>query len=242
MGGSVASTISQSGSNAQINLGAGSVTSTEFNVADATASSATDLTVSATLQNGRFSGGGAQTSSLTKTGAGTVTLSATNTYSGPTTVSAGTLYITGALSVSPVTVQANGTLGSNGANGTLGNGLTINAGGNLDLTDATLVTDGNSTGILSLTGGSLTLGNLTFSDIVGWDWANAAEGTYELIDGAFSINFGSTSAISPATSFSFGNGKAGYFTSGSLKAVIIPEPSTVLLGALGALALLRRRR
>ena len=65
---------------------------------------------------------------------------------------------------------------------TLGNGLSIAAGGNLDLTGATLGV--NSTNILSLTGGSLTLNNLTFQDLVGWDWANAAAGTYELIDAA----------------------------------------------------------
>ena len=125
---------------------------------------------------------------------------------------------------------------------TLGNGLTIAAGGSLDLTGASL--GANSSGILSLTGGALTLGNLTFQDIVGWDWENAAPGTYELIDGTFSVDFGSTAFISEGTAYAFGNGKGGYFTSGSLNAVIfvIPEPSTALLGTLGLLALLRRRR
>lgn len=69
-------------------------------------------------------------------------------------------------------------------------------------------------------------------------------GTYELIDGTFSIDFGSTAYLSEATAYDFENGKKGYFTSGSLKAVIVavPEPSTALLGGLGLLALLRRRR
>ena len=190
---------------------------------------------------GQISDGSAPTA-LTKTGNGTITLSGTNTYSGDTTVSAGTLYVTGALSNSAATVEANGTVGSNGSTGSLGNGLTIEAGGNLDLTGATLGL--NSTGILNLTGGSLTLGNLTFQDLVGWDWANASAGTYELIDGAFTIDWGSTAYLSEGTAYDFGNGNKGYFTSGSLNAVIvaIPEPRAALLGGLGLLALLRRRR
>lgn len=183
-----------------------------------------------------ISGSGA----LTKTGDGTLTLAATNTYNGATNVSAGTLYVTGALSNSAVTVEANGAIGSNGFNSTLANGLTIAAGGALDLTNATL--SSNSSGILSLTGGSLTLGNLTFQDLTGWDWMNAAEGTYELIDGAFSVDFGSTTYLDAGSAYDFGNGRAGYFTNGGLNAVIIPEPSVVLLSGIGLLALFRRRR
>jgi autotransporter-associated beta strand protein len=174
---------------------------------------------------------------FTKTGAGILILDGAKAYSGATFIDDGTLYVTGALSSSAVTVEEDGSIGSNGANGTLGNGLTIAAGGALDLTGATLAA--NSSGILSITGGSLTLGNLTFQDLVGWDWMNAAEGTYELIDGAFSVNFGSTAFTSPETAYNFGNGKQGYFTSGSLNAVIIPvpEPSTLaLLAAVGGLA------
>ncbi len=182
---------------------------------------------------------------LVKDGAGLLRLVGTNDYTGTTTVSAGSLYVQGALSGSAVTVGANGTIGSdNGSSGgTLGNGLTIEAGGTLDLTGATLGL--TSTGILGLTGGSLTLGNLTFQDLVGWDWANASEGTYQLISGSFSVDFGSTAYLDEDTAYVFGNGTmGGYFTQGSLNAVIfvIPEPSTALLGGLGLLALLRRRR
>ena len=175
-----------------------------------------------------------------KLGANSLTLDQTNTYTGATTVSAGTLYVTGTLSNSAVTVGASGTIATNGIAGTLGNGLTIQEGGNLDLTGATIALD--STGILSLTGGSLTLGNLTFQDLVGWDWLNAEEGTYELIEGTFAIDWGATAHLSPETAYDFGNGRMGYFTSGSLNVVIVPEPRAALLGGLGLLFLLCRRR
>lgn len=180
--------------------------------------------------------------SVIKDGSGTLILSTTNDYTGTTTVSGGTLLVSGALSNSAVTVGANGTIGSDGAAGSLGNGLTILAGGNLDLTGATM--DDKSTGILSITGGTLTLGNLTFQDLVGWDWLNAAAGTYELIDGAFTIDWGSTAYLDAGSAYDFGNGNKGYFTSGSLTAVItaIPEPSALLLGCLGLLLLVRRKR
>ena len=171
----------------------------------------------------------------------TYTLAGNNTFTGATSVAAGTLHVTGALSNSAVSVDAAGTIGGDG---TLGGALNIAAGGNLDLTGATL--GANSSGILSLTGTgtTLTLGNLTFADLVGWDWFNAAPGTYELIDGGFTVDFGSTAFISPETAYEF-NGKKGYFTQGSLNAVIvaIPEPTAVaLIGGFGLLALLRRRR
>jgi autotransporter-associated beta strand protein len=174
---------------------------------------------------------------LTKAGEGALTLADANSYLGDTTVSAGTLYVTGSLSNSAATVGDNATIGGNG---TLGNGLTIAAGGRLDLTGATLGSD--STGILSLSGGSLTLGNLTFLDLVGWNWANAEAGTYELIDGTFTIDWGDTAYLDADSAYDFENGKKGYFEAGSLNVVIIPEPRAALLGGLGLLALLRRRR
>jgi fibronectin-binding autotransporter adhesin len=171
---------------------------------------------------------------------GTVILAGTNTYSGTTTVSAGTLYVTGALANSAVIVENGAAIGSSGSAATLGNGLNIAAGGKLDLTGVTV--SSNSSGVLSISSGNLTLGNLSFADIIGWDWQNASMGTYRLIDGDFTIQWGSTTYRDAASAYDFGNGMKGYFTQGSLNVVIIPETSSALFAALGAFALLRRRR
>ena len=199
-----------------------------FNIANGSAS--TDMEISGQITNG----------ALTKSGLGALTLSGNNTYSGATTVSAGTLYVTGVLANSAVTVENGAAIGSNGTAATLGNGLTIATGGKLDLTGVTV--SSNSTGVLSISSGNLTLGNLRFSDIIGWNWENASNGTYQLIAGDFTIDWGDTAYLDAASAYTFGNGKQGYFTRGSLNVVIIPEPRAALLGGLGLLLLLRRRR
>ena len=67
--------------------------------------------VSGTIADGGASGGTG--GSLVKVGTGTLTLSGANTYTGLTTISGGAINLTGSL-VSPVSVEASGTLGSIG--------------------------------------------------------------------------------------------------------------------------------
>jgi autotransporter-associated beta strand protein len=174
---------------------------------------------------------------LTKATAGTLILDGTNSYSGATTVSAGTLLVNGVLGNTDVTVGANGTIGGSGS---LGGALTFGAGAKLDLTGATIGL--TSTDILSVASGkTITLTDFAFSNIIGWDWLNAAEGTYTLINGGGTISLAGTTPTE-SSPFDFENGKSGYFQAGSLQVVIIPEPRAALLGGLGMLALLRRRR
>jgi autotransporter-associated beta strand protein len=142
VGGSSLSTISTGNGKAD-HLGP----NTTFNVADATGSSATDLSISAPLRNqsGDF---GTAAGGLTKIGAGTLELLATNTYTGPTIVNEGTLEVTGSVAGSTVTVNG----GSLKGTGTLG-GVILNPLGTL--------APGASPGTLTLT--DITFAGGTFS-------------------------------------------------------------------------------
>lgn len=163
----------------------------------------------------------------------TQTLSGTNTYTGDTTVSAGTLYVTGALSNSAVTVEANGVIGGTGD---LGNGLAFAANSFLevvDLNDALTVT------------GTISFGSgFGIANLLGVDWDTLDTNTAytvlstDQIFGELDIaNFGFDNRVAVGLS-----DREAYFTNGSLAFIIIPEPSTALLGAISLLALFRRRR
>lgn len=182
---------------------------------------------------------GATKSGLTKSGSGSLTLSGANTYTGSTSVSAGSLLVTGALGNTVVNVGASGTIGGSG---TLGGNLTFSAGGNLDVTGGNLST---GAGLLTVDATkTITLNGFSFSDIVGWDAANAADGTYTLINGASSVTFAGATPTEASPFWFVADVKKGYFKQGSLQAVIvtIPETSAAVLGAFGGLLLLRRRR
>ena len=137
-----------------------------------------------------------------------------------------------------LTVENDATLGGSG---TLGGSLALGSGANLDLTGATIGL--SSTNILTIAAGkAITLTDFMFSDIIGWDASAADIGTYTIINGGGSLTLSGTTPTL-ANPFDFGNGKQAYFQSGSLQVVVIPEPSTWLLGGLGAIGLsLRRRR
>jgi autotransporter-associated beta strand protein len=170
-----------------------------------------------------------------KDGGGTLTLSGTSTHTGDTTVSAGTLLVTGALGATTVTVESGAAIGGNG---NLGGSLIFDPGAILDLTAASIGL--NNIDILDVSG-AITLNNFAFANLVGWDWANAAEGTYTLIDGGSTVTLAGTTPTA-SNPYDFGNGRQGYFQAGSLQVVVIPEPGVALLGGLGFLVLLRRRR
>ncbi len=199
-----------------------------FDVADGTQD--VDLLVSGAISRGPEGNG-----SIVKNGTGTLALTGNNTYNGATIVSAGTLLVTGALGNTNVTVEAAATIGGTG---NLGGSLTFETGSFLDLSSAAIGL--TSTDILTVSG-SITLNDFGFENLVGWDASLAETGTYTLINGDGTVTLaGTTPTLS--NPYDFGNGKQGYFQQGSLQVVIIPEPRAALLGGIGMLLLLRRRR
>ncbi len=168
--------------------------------------------------------------SLTKTGAGTQILSGVNVTTGAVTVSAGTLLVNGSLGNSAVTVNA----GAFGGSGMIGSTLNLTSGSFhvVDLLDALRVT------------GTVTLyAGFGVDDLAGLTWDSVADGTYSLIDGTLGAGvFAGLNHNSLATAYDIGGGRIAYFQEGSLQLVVIPEPRAAMLGGLGLLALLRRRR
>ncbi|MGC4015634.1 MAG: autotransporter-associated beta strand repeat-containing protein [Luteolibacter sp.] len=208
------------------------------------------------------------TGSLTKSGAGTMTLSGINDYSGATTVGAGRLAISGsaansaftvsngaALSgagtIGSVSVASGGTLGGDGVAGLLATGaLSLQSGStlSLDLNGATagpLHDQLAVTGTVSLAGAlTATLGyapvNGDMLFILTNDGTDAVTGSFTGLanDSVFKIG-GQDFRISY-----FADSGTGNMTGGNDIALqAVPEPSSAaVLGGLGLLALLRRRR
>lgn len=168
--------------------------------------------------------------SLAKTGDGTWVLGGASTYTGATLVSAGTLLVNGSLGNSAVTVNS----GAFGGTGTIGSTLDLESGTFhvADLFDALQVT------------GTVTLfAGFGIDDLTGLDWGSVDTGTYTLINGALGSGvFDGLDNNSLGTAYDIGGGRRAYFQDGSLQLVVIPEPRAALLGGLGLLALLRRRR
>lgn len=191
-------------------------------------SNTADNTLAAGLTNN-----GTGATNLTKVGDGKWIISGTSTYTGATTVSAGTLLVSGALGNSAVGVSNAGT--AFGGSGSLAGSLTLNVGTLFyvaDLSDPLLVT-----GAVSLYSG------FGVDDLAGLTWSGVNNGTYTLIDGTLGAGvFDSLAHNSLGTAYDIGGGRSAYFQQGSLQLVVIPESSTSLLGGLGLLAMLRRRR
>lgn len=208
--------------------------------------------------------------SLKKSGLGTQTLGDTNTYTGTTTVDAGKLVINGSISTSTTTVNSTGTLTGSGtvgavtvknggfiapgnSPGTLNTGnITLEAGSSLgiEIDGATVGTQYdrlNVTGSVSLAGllsmtmsGSYAPANGTLFFILANDGTDAITGTFSNA----SVNGGTYTFGSQQFQISYaGNTVSNSFTGGNdvvLQAV--PEPASLLLGAMAILTLLRRRR
>ena len=202
VGGSSASTI-----NTDVmlvnNTGGRSVT---FDVADASSSSASDLTISGNIID--FGGGGLTNAPLIKTGVGTMELTGTNTYAGTTTVNAGTLSLASGSSHS-----GSGAYTVNG--GTLEIATGVDLSGHA-MTIAGVISPGNSPGTAAtgaqtwLDGGSylweINNSNGTKGADPGWDWLDitGALDLTNLTAGGFTIDITSlTTANDPGLAAGF---------------------------------------
>lgn len=209
---------------------------------------------------------------LIKDGDGALTLSATNSYTGATNVNDGTLIVNGNISTSLLTtVKTGATLGGTGTVGALtidsggvfspGNSPGIETVNGNYIQNGTLQieieggtadngvgfhdqVDVNGTitlnGLLSLTTFSGTYTSSSMLFILLNDGTDAISGTFTgLAEGA---SVGTFAGFDWKIGYT-GDSVGGTFTGGNdVVLSVIPEPSAALLGGIGLLALLRRRR
>jgi fibronectin-binding autotransporter adhesin len=172
---------------------------------------------------------------LTKAGSSTLTLTGTNIYTGTTNVNAGTLYISGALGNTDVTVASSASIGAGDASGFLGGDLFFASGALLDVSLGTLALANTST---------VSFGNFSFSNLIGFDVETASVGSYTLISGDFTLDSTNLANFGLANAYTRGDGNIAYFDTGSLTVTIavVPEPGAALIGSIGFLMLINRRR
>jgi autotransporter-associated beta strand protein len=171
--------------------------------------------------------------SMTKAGGGTLTLSGANTYTGATLVSGGTLLVNGSLGNTAVTVDPLATIAGTGA-----------ISGNLSLAGNSLFQVVDINDPLAV-GGTINFGSgFGMANLLGIDWDTLDLNTpYTLISTTQTFGTGDIANFGLANAVNVGNtGRQAYFANGSLNVFVIPEPSAALLGGLGLLALMRRRR
>ncbi len=197
-------------------------------VADGAA--AEDLVISGAITQNTGAGTGAK--SVTKTGDGTLVLSGTSSYTGATTASAGTLLISGALGNTAVSVANDAVFGGTGT-----------VGGNVSFDGNSFLQVVNIADALVI-GGTVTFGSgFGIDNILGLDWdALTLNQSYTLLSTTTVFNDTLIENFGIDNKFAVGTDRYAYFQNGSLAVVVIPEPQAALLGGLGLLALLRRRR
>jgi fibronectin-binding autotransporter adhesin len=244
-------------------------TSSIINDANLTINRSNAFTQASDLGSGAVISG---TGSFTQAGTGTTTLTADNTYSGTTSVNAGTLIVNGIHSgTGAVTVVSGATLGGSGSlaasttiTGILapGNSIgTLTVGNDVTWQGASAIGSSsnwqyelglsNSSDLLNLTGTSSEfLKNTSLGSFFNFDFLGSTDtGTFTLVDWESTASlagdaFGTNFLLTDFTYSNLGGGNTGSFgfNGTSLQFTVVPEPHAALLGGIGLLILLRRRR
>ena len=208
---------------------------------------------------------GANVTSVTQNSATSrLVLSGSNAYTGATNVNAGTLVVNGNISTSSLTTISSGaTLGGSGTVGalTVADGATLAPGnspgtlntGTLTLADTSILsfelnpTDttvgSNINDLVSVTG-NLTLDGILNVVATSGDFLAVTEGmAWRLFNytGTLTNNLVNFSLSMPTLGAGL-DWEIDTATAGQVNLVVVPEPGAALLGGLGLLALLRRRR
>lgn len=232
--------------------------SPNFVVADATGSSASDLLITANLRD--KDGGGAR--GFTKSGLGTMELTGISTYTGPTNVTQGKLLVNGTIGNSVLTVDAGATLGGVA---TLGGNVVINgllspgnSPGTITLNNTNLSFGSGSTALFELGGTSRGNGIGNYDSVIGvnlltidgvWSvelvngFSPALNDSFDLFDASSVDSSGfvaGSDLVLPSLSGGLSWDKSTFTANGVI--TVVPEPSSLLFGAVLAVAGLRRRR
>jgi fibronectin-binding autotransporter adhesin len=263
-GGVITGGITGTGNVVLNNIGLAANTLT-FNTGSINHTGSLTLQGSATGDTTINAGIGANVTSVTQNSATSRLLLAGNSsYTGATNVNAGTLVVNGNISTSSLTTVASGatiggagtvgaltiddggTLAPGNSPGTLSTGtLTLSGASNLNFelnpTDTTVGSNIND--LISVTG-DLTLDGLLTVVATSGDFLSVASGTAwrlfnytgTLIDNGVTLS--SMPALAEGWSWEIDTSTAGQIN----LVAVVPEPGAALLGGLGLLALLRRRR
>ena len=199
--------------------------------------------------------GTAAPTNVAKQGTGTWTLSGTSTYTGTTNVTGGQLIISGKLNATTSLNVANATV-------TLENTDAVNINAAVNLAEGSVIQAGNfsnALGALTVSGNAVlamsgTNGIITFGDsasadwtggalsITGWSGLESGGGTERVIFENAGLTTGELAQITFVNPEGFAPGTYGAAFIGNEIVPLIPEPSVLLTGAVGTLALASRRR
>jgi fibronectin-binding autotransporter adhesin len=248
------------GNNAQLHLGSGGTKGTLAGSASISlGNSASTFVVNQSdtvTQGTEFASTITGAGKLEQRGTGTTILNSTTGYTGATDVFGGNLIINGNTSTSLLTtVKTGATLGGTGTVGAVvvdSSGIfapgdsgieSINVNGNLTLSSGSFsnfeISTAGDIADLAISSALLTFGGTLNVTRIGG--ALVAGDTFNLFDWSSATGTFSTVNL-PSLDTGLEWDQSSLYSNGQISVAAIPEPSAALLGGLGVLALLRRRR